>query len=397
MQRLAIITCILLAASRVHAQSNDSTALAEQLFNQGRELAHANHWAAACPKFEASYRYDPTLGTRLNLATCYEKLHKLASAWAHYRGAAELAGKMGDTERRDYALKHAAALEPRLPKLTITAPASLPDRFAVTRDNITLDTAALGGPLYVDPGVHEIRATAPGAPPFVISVQIEESQSQTVTIPDLAAYATSGPAGARAAGARALVPAPTPSAAQVPPLARAPDPPPPPSRPPAAAPPLSPPPPRILAPPAQVSVPPASSAHTPRLPPQPGAPSATAPSELGRRKLAAIGLGAAGGVAVGVGVGFGLKARSTNNEVRALCGPDLACDDPDYDRGHRMVNDARSQATISTVLVAGGAAAVLGGAILWFTAPAERAAQTARVVPRVDGRGEVGLSIAGRF
>src|SRR5687767_251519 len=120
------IVCVAMMVSVAGAQPADNRALAEQLFNEARDLVKAERWSEACPKFEASLRYDPVLGTRLNLATCYERIGKLASAWGLYRESVELARKAGDTRRADYAQKQAAALEPRLPKLAISAPASPP-------------------------------------------------------------------------------------------------------------------------------------------------------------------------------------------------------------------------------------------------------------------------------
>src|SRR4051812_28882186 len=136
--------------------SGNSSALAEQLFNQARDLAKANQWTEACPKFEASLRYDPVLGTRLNLATCYEHIGKLASAWGLYRESIELAKKAGDIKRADYAQKQATAIEPRLPKLAISAPANPPAGFIVKRDDTAIDAGGLGVALYVDPGTHQI-------------------------------------------------------------------------------------------------------------------------------------------------------------------------------------------------------------------------------------------------
>jgi len=178
-----------IVAGRAHAQSPEgsSSALAEQLFNQGRDLAKANNWAEACPKFEASLRYDPVLGTRLNLATCYEHVGKLASAWGLYRESIELAKKAGDTKRAEYAQKQATALEPRLPKLAISAPASPPAGLAIKRDDTTVDTGALGVALYVDPGTHKVTASAPGFEPYSVTVTLVEGKTETLAIPALAA------------------------------------------------------------------------------------------------------------------------------------------------------------------------------------------------------------------
>src|SRR5258705_4587415 len=101
---------IISSAALANAQPVGNKVLARQLFEQGRSLAKVNKWAEACPKFEASLRYDATLGTRLNLATCYEKLGKLASAWGLFRDSADLASQASDTARRDYALQQIAAL-----------------------------------------------------------------------------------------------------------------------------------------------------------------------------------------------------------------------------------------------------------------------------------------------
>src|SRR6185312_7749645 len=82
---------LLASAAPVAAQTpTQDQVIAEQLFEQGRTLVTANNWPAACPKFEESLKLDPTLGTKLNLATCYEHIGKIASAWSLYREAAEL-------------------------------------------------------------------------------------------------------------------------------------------------------------------------------------------------------------------------------------------------------------------------------------------------------------------
>jgi tetratricopeptide (TPR) repeat protein len=312
--------------------SGNSSALAEQLFNQARDLAKANRWAEACPKFEASLRYDPVLGTRLNLATCYEHIGKLASAWGLYRESMELARKTGDSKRADYAQKQAAALEPRLPKLAISAPSNLPAGFAVKRDDTAVDAGALGVALYVDPGTHTVTASAPGFEAFTVTVTLIEGKTETLAIPALVAR----PAEKPVAGA------PPPSAA-------------------------------------------GGGTTEPAAPLSP------------TRKYVALGLGGAGVVAVAVGLVFGAKARSSYNDATALCGSNLVCTDADkFARDKQLVQDARSSATISTVMIIGGGAAIAAGAIVYLTAPRAGERATARLVP-VTHDGGAGLALAGTF
>jgi hypothetical protein len=332
--RRALSTVLVLsfAAGRAQAQPADASTLAEQLFNQGRDLAEANQWPAACAKFEASLRYDPALGTRLNLATCYEHTGKLASAWGLYRESSELASQAGDVKRRDYARKQAAALEPRLPRLAIAPPARPPAGFVVKRDGTVIDAGALGAALYVDAGPHEITASAPGFEAFTQTATLVEGKSETVAIPELTA-------------APALPPRP------------------------------------------------------PERPARDHGDRAVDAAPVGRvsrtRAYIALGSGAVGVAAVGVGLIFGAKASSAFSDARALC-TSLVCSPDDYPKGQQLMREARSRATIATVSVTAGAAAIAAGAIVYFTAPRTRERAAARIVP-VAHPGDVGLAILGGF
>jgi tetratricopeptide (TPR) repeat protein len=185
--RGAVLALSALATSTtlVAAEPSDGKALAEQFYDQGRALVKSEQWAEACPKFEASLRYEAALGTRLNLATCYEKIGRLASAWEMFRDAAIVALRAGDTARQDYAVGHANALLARLPKLTIVGPAKLPSGFSVKRDGVALDLATLGTALYIDPGAHEVTASAPEFEPFKTQITVGEGGSESVMIPEL--------------------------------------------------------------------------------------------------------------------------------------------------------------------------------------------------------------------
>jgi|SRR5687768_8536423 len=164
------------------AQPTDSVAAAEQLFEQARALFDKGNFAEACPRFGASYKLDPALGTLLNMATCYEMLGHIASAWGHYREVVVHATKVNDAARIDIAKQRIAALEPRLPKLTIRAPKQAVVGLTVTRDDAPLDTAVLGATLFVDPGPHTVSAQAPGYKTFTEQLEIKEGEAKEVQL-----------------------------------------------------------------------------------------------------------------------------------------------------------------------------------------------------------------------
>jgi tetratricopeptide (TPR) repeat protein len=318
------------ASAPAQAQPGDNTTMAEQLFNQAREAAAKNDWATACPKFEASLRYDPALGTRLNLANCYEKLGKVAKAWGMYRDAADKAASIGDTKRKEYALEQAAKLEPRLPKLTIVAPAKPPTGFTITRDGAPVDAAMFGGGFYVDPGAHEIVASAPGYASITRSVRVDEGKAETVTIPDLEAKPDQ--------------PKPV--------------------------------------------VKPTTPADDEDVRP--------APPTNKTWKYVGLGTAAGGVVMLGVGIAFGAKASSTYSDAKSVCANLVCQNTDDFAKGQKLISDARSQATLSTVFVVGGAALAAGGAALWLFAPTTGERATARLVPHASPS-DVGVSLVGRF
>jgi tetratricopeptide (TPR) repeat protein len=311
----------------VYAQSpspsGNSSALAEQLFNQARDLAKANQWAEACPKFEASLRYDPVLGTRLNLATCYEHIGKLASAWGLYRESIELAKKTGDAKRADYAQKQATALEPRLPKLAISAPADPPAGFIVKRDDTTIDAGGLGVALYVDPGTRKITASAPGFEPFTLTVTLVEGKTETLTIPVLQAKP---------------VPAQE-TDSSTPPSER-------------------------------------RDAAEPMVP----------PSRARRYVAMGVGAAGVAAVGVGLVFGAKANATYSDAKAlcdpNLVCSSPA-----DYDKAKELMRDARSRATTSTVLVVTGGAAIVASAIVFLTAPHAREHVSARIVPVTHDHG----------
>ncbi|AUX44129.1 uncharacterized protein SOCE26_055910 [Sorangium cellulosum] len=196
MQHLGRLLALVMFLAALAGGSRDAradTAAAQALFDAAKQLMAQGKYADACPKLEESQRLDPGIGTRFNLAACYEQLGRTASAWSMFLEVAGAAKAAGQLEREKVARQRAAALEPKLIRLTITAPASAPADLQVKRDGALVGRAQWGIPVPVDPGQHTIEAAAPGRAPFTRTVELTRAgASETVAVPPLAAGA--GPA-----------------------------------------------------------------------------------------------------------------------------------------------------------------------------------------------------------
>jgi hypothetical protein len=175
---------LLAIASGASAQSGANRAAAEALFEEGRRLMAENQLEEACRKFESSQRLDPGVGTLLNVADCYAKSGRTASAWAAFREAGSAARAQGSAERENVARERAAALEPQLSYLTIVQWKG--QSVAITRNGNPVDPAMLDTPMPVDPGEHIVVAASPGKREWSTKVNVgPNGQRASVTIPIL--------------------------------------------------------------------------------------------------------------------------------------------------------------------------------------------------------------------
>jgi len=317
------LTGVMATACPAAAQTS---AAAEALFQDARKLMEAKRYSEACPKFLASQKADPAIGTLLNLADCYEKNNQLASAWAKFHEAIALAQRTNRLQREQTAKERADKLEPRLIKLTILARASGLD---VKLDGTSVDAAALGSPIPVDAGQHRIEATAAGKKPFTKDVEVNEKlKNPSVDIPPLEDE-----------------------------------------------------------PKAVVEPPPLNTATEP-------------PREESKawstQKTLGVVAGGVGIVGVGVGVFFGIRTSSKWNSAKAHCsGTPLDCDQTGVDFG----TQAHSSGIISTIALIASGVFVVGGAVLFFTAPKDK--RVGSVLPSARelhvGVGPGSLMLGGSF
>jgi hypothetical protein len=192
----ALVAGSLSVALPARAGESGNKAAAEALFTEGRTLATAGKCAEAIPKFQASQKLDPGVGTLLNLAECYEAVGRTASAWAEYREVISVARLAGSKDREELATQKAKALEPKLSRLAVKVSAEAGDAAAltITRDGETLQSAELGVGIPVDPGSHVIEASAPGKERFSQTIEVGgDADSKVVEIPALAAGPNAAP------------------------------------------------------------------------------------------------------------------------------------------------------------------------------------------------------------
>ena len=189
-----LVAAMTLTASRARAVDSNDARLAQALFEEARQLMAQKHFSEACPKLEESQRRDPGGGTLLNLALCHEGEGKIATAYVEYTEALAGANRDARRDRQDFARTHIAAIEPRVPRLTvIVRPEGRPEGLEVTFDGAAFPQAAWGVPTPVDPGAHTVIATAPGRTRWMATVSILAGERKSVEVPIFATAVPAGP------------------------------------------------------------------------------------------------------------------------------------------------------------------------------------------------------------
>jgi tetratricopeptide (TPR) repeat protein len=175
-----VLAVAVACASIAHAQSIDPAA-ATELFKQGRALMEKGDYTAACPKFAESARLDAKVGTLLNLAECEDKLGQIAEARQHLQLAIDRA-RIDNDDRLQLATDKLAAIDARVPRLTVALSAGAPPSTVVQRDGVLLEGASLDNALPVDPGHHVIVASADGYEAKSFTVDLKESEKQRIEV-----------------------------------------------------------------------------------------------------------------------------------------------------------------------------------------------------------------------
>ncbi|PIE05623.1 MAG: hypothetical protein CSA75_03795 [Sorangium cellulosum] len=294
-------------------------ATARALFDEARALVEGGNIEQACPKFKESYQLDPGSGSAFHLADCYERTGKIASAWALYLEVAVLTRNSGEKHKEEAARRRAANLEPRISRLNIAVPEQHAiDGMQVKRNGKLIAPASWNTALPVDPGDHQITVEAPGRQTWTTKVTIKgEGSHETVAVPALAVEAS-----------------PTESPA--------------------------------LPGTTTVASPAVAVETNPTEPPAlQGTTEQDSHASSGFNSQGTVGMLVAGGglLTFGVGTFLGFRAKSSYHDSDPYCNDDLCSQ-----QGLDIRSDARSDAKVATIVGGVGLAAMVGGAVLYFTA-----------------------------
>ena len=196
-----------------HDEANfQAVSAAKTLFDQGQKQMADGNYAAACASFKASNEAVARVGTLLNLADCYEKAGKLASAWGAYFDAISLGRRQGHPEYEEFAQKKKDELEPKLLKMTIVVPPDVRvDGMTIKRDGVVVEPAAWGVPIAVDPGKHAIDVSAPHKLAFHSEATVDDQHKLVeVKVEKLAEAPVAWPRGNQPQVVEKVVVAPSP-------------------------------------------------------------------------------------------------------------------------------------------------------------------------------------------
>jgi serine/threonine-protein kinase len=290
------------------------------LFFDARKLMAQRRWAEACPKLEQSEQLDAGKGTEYNLADCYEHMGRIASAWGLFDWVVAAAEHEGLASHAALARKRRDALTPRVPILVLDVPPeSRVEDLAIRCDGELLAADGWSKPLHLDPGHHNVLASAQDRTDWATEVDLTEGTSVTVSVPVLPREVTPEPP-------PVPVPAPIPP---VPTIAHSPEP---------------------------VALPPETRERLPQ--------------HAGQRQrvvaLSAASAGAASLVVGGVFAGLSLASRS---DAKQWCSTVTNfCTSP---QGVADRSSALAQGNVATGFLIVGGVAVAASVVVWLTAPRE--------------------------
>ena len=163
------------------AQTEADLAAARRLFAEGLTDEQAGRHAAALEKFTRVQAVRDTQAVRYRIATCLEALGRLRAALEAYTATSVAASTDAESASIARASREKVeALGRRVARLIVTLPSPTPADALVKVDDEPIAANAIGTPIVVNPGAHEITASASNAAPFRAQITLAEGAQSTV-------------------------------------------------------------------------------------------------------------------------------------------------------------------------------------------------------------------------
>jgi hypothetical protein len=191
------VTTATVAYAQPVAASEEELAAARKLFAEALEDEQDRRFDVALEKFRQVQKVRSTMAVRYRIASCLDGLGKLRDAERAFRELADAkANDADEADVRSAARDRAAEIARRTPRVVVLLSSHAPADAQVTLDGRPLVGGALRGEAVpVDPGEHEVRGRATGAPDFATRVSVVEHAVASIDVLlDPVAGATPAPA-----------------------------------------------------------------------------------------------------------------------------------------------------------------------------------------------------------
>lgn len=293
--------------------SEEQVESGRELYRQARELQQAGKMKEALDRSLEAYRVAPTPVTAVLAALLLEGAGHLVEARETARSVTGMPLSPRETDKGREARQQAAVVAASLDaRIPKIAVAGQPAGAVVLLDGRSLGTSDSGAWRGVDPGTHSLIVRIADKTCTSVHLTLGEGEERTIDLHDVAASCP---------GDASTTPPPmlTPTAAT---------------------------------PPAHVEAPPL-------------------PADEGHAwRVRGVALGALGVAGFAVGGVLALTAKHDYDSVAYEC-PPVGCNQD----GYNVRNDARFRGDVATVVIGVGAAAVVGGVLMWWLAPPSPASQ----------------------
>jgi hypothetical protein len=185
---LFLLSSILIASPAFAQQpvSDADRGAARALYMQGMDLQKNGQYADALDRFSRANSVVNAPTNMLHIAECHAALGHLVEAAETYRNLQRFPMPPNPppafVQAVDQGREELKTIEPRIPELKIDVLPNQVPTLTVTIDGQPVNGATIGVSRPINPGMHQVTASAPGYTKAEQGVDIKEKQSKSITL-----------------------------------------------------------------------------------------------------------------------------------------------------------------------------------------------------------------------